>query len=293
MHPVRHFAAALLALLAAAPAFANELSNGRITVDFDLSGSDTADRVDSIAWTNSDGTSTGNLATAGGPVNCGDAQEFFGQAYGDSDGGTMLMVVDGASAKWNSKNAASGTSKVSGRDECFTLMGKTTTAYSLSSKSSQESMLAIKRSFAFSDAAASQTDNLRAYAPRFNMNVYSSVIYPDSTGALHVLPIGNCPFAGAQGCEIADWNGRWVADDDGAGNGIALIRDKSSTAPAKIAADYDSFSASNVTSILLVKPDAGWSGKLVETEYLCFYDAKSWTAKNRAKGKLPDGCQVK
>ena len=277
-------------LMSAAPAFAHELTNGRITVDFD--DGPTADRVDSIAWIDSDGVSTGNLATSGGPVNCGDPQEFFGQAYGDTDGGTMLMVVDGATAKWKSKNAVSGTSKANGSDACFTLMGKTTSVYTMSAGAKAQNMMTIKRTFAFSGAAATQVDNLRAYTPRLNMSVYKNVIYPDSTGALQTVPIANCPFAEAQGCEVANWNGTWFADDDGNGNGMMMIRDKSSTAPAKIAMDFDSFSNANVTSILLVKPEAGWSGSLVETEHMCFYDAKSWTDKDRARGKLPTGCTV-
>jgi hypothetical protein len=279
------------ALLSAAPAFAHELSNGRITVDFN--DGPTSDLVDSIAWINSDGVSTGNLVVSGGPLNCGDPQEFFGQSYGDSDGGTMLMVVDGATAKWTSKNNVSGTSKTKGTDTCFTLMGKTTSAYTMSAGAKAQNMMTIKRTFAFSKAAETQTDNLRAYAARLSMTTYKNVIFPDSTGALQTVPIINCPFAPAANCEIANWSGTWFADDDGNGNGMMMISDKSSTAPAKIAMDYDSFSNTNVTSILLLKPDAGWSGTLVETEHMCFYDAKSWTDKDRAKGKLPAGCPVK
>jgi hypothetical protein len=290
MRSVRTAAFAGLSLLAAVPAFANELSNGRITVDFDVSGSQTADRVDSISWINSSGTSTGNLAVAGGPVNCGDPQEFFGASYSDSDGGPLGMIVNGASAKWTSKNDTSGTSKTTGKDACFTLSGRTTTAYSLSSSSRAESMMKIERTFAFKNALSG---NLRAYAARLSLNIYNEVIYPDSTGTLQTIALNSCPFATASGCEISNWNGTWFADDDGSGHGMVMIRDKSSTAPAEIAVDYDSDSASNVTSILLMQPEEGWSGKLTETEYMCFYDATSWTAKDRAKGKLPKGCQVR
>src|SRR6185437_10609546 len=154
-----------------------------------------------------DGVSTGNLVTFGGPVNCGDPQEFFGQSYGDTDGGMMLMVVDGATAKWKSKNDASGTSKTTGNDTCFTLMGKTDSIYTLAAAKKTQNMMTIERTFAFSGAAATQVDNLRAYAPRLNMSVYKNVIFPDSTGALQTIPIANCPFATAQGCEVANWNG--------------------------------------------------------------------------------------
>jgi hypothetical protein len=278
-------------LLAASPAFANELTNGRITVDFATGGgTQTMDRVDAISWIDSDGVSTGNLAVAGGGVNCGDPQEFFGQAYSDLDGGTPLFIVQGSQAKWKPKGDAQGTSKANGKDDCLTLNGKTTSVYTLGGSSKLESAMKIERTFTFgTDGSA----NLRAYAPRVSMSVYATVVYANGAGDIQTFPITNCPFATASGCEISDWNGKWVADEDSAGAGVVLIRDKSSKWPAEIAADFDSFSASNVTAIILMRPEAGWTGKVKETEYLCFYDAKSWTAKSRAKGKLPDGCQVK
>src|SRR6201999_93081 len=152
------------------------------------------------------------------------------------------------------------------------------TAYSLSASTRFQNMLTIKRAFNFSPGASSQTESLRAYTPRVGYNPYTNVIYRDSTGTLKTVPIVNCPSAKTVNCEISDWSGKWFADDDGHGNGVMMIRGKASTAPAEIAMDYDSFSQSNVTSILLVKPAAGWSGKLTEIEYLCFYDATSWTA---------------
>ncbi|HEX3665062.1 MAG TPA: hypothetical protein VHU23_07510 [Rhizomicrobium sp.] len=287
------FVLAYLLISTVMPVCANELSNGRLTVDFDLSGSKTADRVDSVVWINSDGTATANLAVAGGPVNCGDPQEFFGESYGDLDDRALELIANGSSAKWKQKKATSGTSKTNGKDTCTALLGKTTTVYSLADGDSTQNMMKIKRSFAFASGAQANTENLRGYVPRVSMNTFVDVIYLDSEGALQTVNIGNCPFATETNCEISDWNGKWFADDDGNGNGIVMIRDKTSKAPAEIAMDYDSFSVSNATSILLMRPGAGWSGNLTETEYLCVYDAKSWPAASRAKGKLPKGCTVK
>jgi hypothetical protein len=150
-------------------------------------------------------------------------------------------------------------------------------------------MMKIKRTFDFAGTALDNTNNLRAYVPRVSVSTYYEVIYPDSTGALQSINAGDCSTA----CEISNWNGKWFADDDGNGNGIVLIRDPSSTWPAEIAVDNDSDSASNLTSILLMRPEGGWSGKLAETEYLCVYDSTSWPAANRANGELPTGCKVK
>jgi hypothetical protein len=277
-------------LLVAVPALANELTNGRITVDFNTDkSSKTMDRVDSITWIDSDGVQSGNFVSAGGPTDCGDPQEYFGQSYGDNDGTNLFMVVAGANARWKSSSASSGTSKTTGKDSCFTLSGKTTTAYSLSAAPKQVSEMTIKRTFAF---ASDASFNLRAYVPRISDGVYLTEYYQDSAGVVQTANLANCPALPT--CEISDWNGAWVADDDGHGNGIVLIRDKASAWPAEIGIDYDNFSAANATSIVLMRPSDGWSGKKVtEVEHLCFYDAKSWPARKRNAGKLPTGCTVK
>jgi hypothetical protein len=280
---------ACLALSSAGPAMANQLANSRITVELDTGGSTTADRVDSLVWIDSQGVATPNLAVSGGGPYCGDPLEFFGQSYGDVDGGGLYLVIAGSSAKWTQRTGASGTSKTTGMDSCATVVGKTTTSYSLGSGAAVQNMMKIKRTFDFDASAQSNTNNLRAYVPRVSVSIYYDVIYPDSTGALQSFNVDECSSA----CEISDWNGKWVADDDGNGNGIVLIRDPSSTWPAEIAADNDSDSESNLTSILLMRPEAGWSGKLAETEYLCVYDATSWPAANRANGELPEGCRVR
>ena len=276
-------------LLSATPAPAHELTNGRITAELATGGSKTMDRMDSITWINSDGVLSGNYVANGGPPDCGDPQEFFGEAYSDSDSFVLLMVVAGASAKWNQANDTSGTSKTTGKDTCFILSGKTTTDYSLDATDAKASEMTIKRTFAFTTDA---NLNERAYAARLPNAVYSTVLYPDSTGTVQSVDVFNC--GALPNCEISDWNGIWFADDDGHGNGMVMIRDKVSTWPAVLGIDYDSFSNSNVTSMVLMRPSDGWTGKKVtEVEHICFYDAKSWPTKKRNAGKLPDGCAVK
>jgi hypothetical protein len=276
-------------LVSAAPAFGNELTNGRITAELATGGSKTMDRMDSITWINSDGVLSGNYVANGGPPDCGDPQEFFGESYSDSDSFILFMVVAGASAKWDQTNALTGTSKTTGKDTCFTLSGKTATTYSLDTDDTKMSQMTIKRTLTFT---ADANLNMRAYAARLPNAVYATVLYPDSTGAVQTVNLFNCGALPA--CEITDWNGKWFADDDGQGNGMVMIRDKASTWPALLGIDYDSFSSSNVTSMVLLRPSDGWIGKkVVETEHMCFYDAKSWPAKKRNAGKLPVGCTVK
>jgi len=276
-------------LVSAAPAFGNELTNGRITAELATGGSKTMDRMDSITWINSDGVLSGNYVANGGPPDCGDPQEFFGEAYSDSDSFLLLMVVAGASAKWDQVNETSGTSKTTGKDTCFILAGKTTTAYTLDATDTKVSEMTIKRTFNFT---ADANLNERAYTARLPDATYSTVLYPDSSGVVQSVNLFDCGALPA--CEISDWNGIWFADDDGNGNGMVMIRDKASTWPAVLGIDYDSFSNSNVTSMVLMRPSDGWTGKKVtETEHMCFYDAKSWPVRKRNAGKLPVGCTVK
>jgi hypothetical protein len=54
----------------------------------------------------------------------------------------------------------------------------------------------------------------------------------------------------------------------------------------------DSFSGSTLTSVVLIQPPNGWKTKVIETEYLCFYDSTTWAAADRAQLKLPAGCKA-
>jgi len=285
--------AACCVLLSTSPVFAtHQLANGRITIDFGDGGvGQDADVVSSATWVDSSGKTTPNLVSNSQLPGCGDPGEFFGESYGDTDNGTLLMVWSGASSTWTSTSGTSGVSTLSGEEGngCGKLIGQTTTAYTLGAYAAAKNEMKITRTFTFfSPDGVQQTDNLRAYVPRVDVSKYNTVVYLDSKGMPQTVSVSTCPTASSK-CEIADWNGIWVADDDGQGNGIVLIRDKSSKAPAKIAIDNDLFSLSNATSILLMKPKHGWRGKLTETEWLCFYDAKSWPADQRTKA-LPTGC---
>jgi hypothetical protein len=184
----------------------------------------------------------------------------------------------------------SGVSQVTAEQnpECGTLVGKTTTTYTLGAFAAGKSAMKIKRTFAFGPDGVNLADNLRAYVPRISIIKYPKVLYPDTAGAVQSVTVLTC----SPNCTAPTWNGTWVADDDGMGNGIVLIRDKSSKAAAKIGILWGDLSNSNSTSILLMRPAGGWRGKLTETEWLCFYDPTSWPVDQRAKS-LPKGCSAK
>jgi hypothetical protein len=288
MRPLQknHFLALVALATSAATAHANTLTNGTLTIGLATSTTYTtanADRVDAIQWVGSSTVFT-NYVANGGPLHCNDPQEFFGQAYGDS-GLEPYAVITGTQSKWKAKNALAGKTTVTSTTSCeFTLDALATTAYALSNKPGLRNTLKITRTFKFKtpDAAG----NLRAYVPRLPITPYTTVYAPDQNGIVQTYNAGGC--AGA--CMLTDWNGTWFADDDGAGNGMVVLRSPTKNKPAFVYIDNDSFSASNNTGVTLAKPQSGWTGTYTETEYLCFYDATSWPASARNGGKLPTGC---
>jgi hypothetical protein len=282
--------------LAASPALADghTLSNSRLTIVFgsSLNGYTTndADRVDSISWINSDGTPVTNLVTSGGPQHCGDPQEFFGEAYGDNgDIGVPLpnAVIAGVTSVWKGTKPTKGTTTISSLQSCDeTLDAKTTTNYTLGAGKKGENGLKITRTFNFSKKTS--TGNMRAYVARLPLATYPMVLMPNAAGVVQTFNANNCPL----NCAETDWNGVWMADDDGNGNGIVFFRNPSTNPPAWVTVDYDGYSSSNNSAITITMPEDGWLGTVSETEVMCFYDAKSWPAKQQAKGNPPKGCTV-
>jgi hypothetical protein len=286
-----------IALLAATPALADGhmLSNARLSIVFGSSAhgytTNDADRVDSIAWINSDGAAVSNYVTSGGPQHCGDPQEFFGEAYGDNgDQGVPLpnAVVGGVTSTWKGKKATSGKTTIKSLESCDeTLDAKTNTSYAMFTSKKTINELRIIRTFNFSKKTS--TGNMRVYVPRLPLNTYPIVLIPNAAGVIQTFNASNCPL----NCTITDWDGTWMADDDGNGNGMVMFRDPAANPPAQVTVDWDGFSLSNNSAITLTMPEDGWIGTVSDTEFMCFYDAKSWTAKDRSKGKLPSGCAAK
>jgi hypothetical protein len=284
----------LLALAGCSSAFAagHVLENNRISVDFADPASGytkaNADRVDSISWIDSAGASTGNLVAEGGPLHCGDPQEFFGQSYGlAANNAQPFLIISGVVSSYKSEksNPLGAETMTNPKKFCDNpIAAATTTQYQLSNSKKLVNQMSITRSYDFKKA--NTEGPIRVYVPRLPLATYPIVIWPDSKGAVQRMNDGGC----ASDCQITDWNGAWVADDDGAGDGVVLIRDPANGPPAIILADNDGYSASNNTSIALTQPVKGWKGEVKEVEQLCFYDAKSWPAARQAAGKLPTGC---
>jgi hypothetical protein len=272
----------------------NVIANSRITVDFDdpdtgmFTGD--ADRIDSISWIDSSGNSTGNLAADSyGYTYCNDADEYFGEAEGEPDEAQApLMVTTGEVSTWTAVSAFEGKTATSGFD-CNNnpLSGKTKTIYKLFNSKTKINEMEVKRRFGF-NAKTQEFGNsgLRAYMARLPSSPYHYTLVPDGSGNVVAYDSNDCGYP----CEITDWNGKWLADDDGSGNGVAIIRSAASTASAIVVIDSDGFSDSNVSSVVLEQPQGGWKAPVTEVEYVCFYDSASWTAQEQSAGQLPQGC---
>lgn len=289
---------ALAAALGSTPALATELSNGRITVELATSAqgwtTTDKDRVDFISWIQSDGTSTGNLAVHSGYLVCGEPGENFGQSYNEGSiyDGNLNVVIGGTVSQWrNVESRRAGIAATDGDPTCnftsISAIAKTT--YALDSRAAIANAMKIKRTFQFLPQAADVDENLHAYVPRLSLPKYTTVLLPETDGTVHTYNAHDC----AVGCELSSWNGKWFADDNGQGYGMAVIRDAASTWPAVVSMDNDGGSNSNLTAVVLLVPQGGFTGTITETEWLCFYDPTTWPAAARNAGILPTGCRVK
>jgi hypothetical protein len=270
------------------------LTGSKITLVFANPGTGfsgtTSDRLDTLVWIDSAGRPSGNLAAHGGPVVCGDPIQFFGQSYGAPEGALPGMIAAGAFSTWTTKSDTAAKTSTEGKTCAGQLDGKTVTKYRVYTTSDRENAIRVTRRFDFSGGTpVFNGRGLRPYVPRLPLEAYPTVLWPNATGsALLTKDAGGC----AADCEVTDWNGRWFADDNGAGSGMVVIRDSRSTGPALLAIHNDSLSASNLTAVLLIQPPNGWKAPLTETQYLCFYDSKTWPAADRARLKLPAGCRI-
>ncbi len=220
---------------------------------------------------------------------CNDPDEFFGEAEGEPDeGAAPLMVTAGEVSSWTGVSALAGKTATSGKDcNGNPLSGKTKTTYKLFSAKKKVNEMEVSRRFMFNSKTQDfGNTGLRAYMARLPLSPYHYTLVPDSSGLVTTYDSNDCGGP----CEITDWDGKWLADDDGNGNGMAIIRSSLSTASAIVVIDSDGFSNSNVSSVVLEQPAGGWKAPVTEVEYVCFYDSTSWTTQEQNAGQLPAGC---
>ncbi len=250
-------------------------------------------QVDSLTFPYHQYGGTNLVATEpdGGPNHCHDPDEFFGQALGYPDATKApLMVASGERASWSeflarNKSIATATT-FTGLATCpgTSLSGLTRTIYTLNQY--RESAVRVDRLFRFkAGLGVLPNSGLRAYVPRVISSLHY-VLVPNAAGKVVTYDADSCT---ASPCTVTDWNGKWVADDNGSGLGLVIIRDPSSTAPAFIGIQSGGAANANFTSIVLSQPTGGWSAIVTETDYLCFYSPNYWQP---AANTLPAGCAI-
>lgn len=249
----------------------------------------TGDRVDSITWIDSTGTPINIVPKKGGGPVCGDPLEFFGQAYGEPEGTTPSLVVSGSTSTW-SGSGTTGKSKTSGSNCQGALDAKVVTKYTVYSTPDRENEVRIVRKFKFNASTPMFSGHgFRPYVPRLDVSGYDTVLWPNAANSALLSAVAvSC----GGDCEVTDWNQRWFADDNGSGSGMLVIRSPKSTAPALLTINWDLFSFSNLSSVVLIQPPGGWKAPVKEIEYLCFYDPTTWPAADRAALKLPKSCKA-
>ncbi len=228
---------------------------------------------------------------AGGPNHCDDPDEFFGQALGYPDATQApLMVTSGERASWSEvvakDNSIAEAKTYTGLATCpgTSLSGLTRTIYTLNQF--RPDAIKVGRVFNFKPGlGVLPSSGFRAYLPRV-ISAFHYVLVPNAAGNVVRYDANDCTAAP---CTVTDWNGKWVADDDGLNIGLLIIRDPSDTIPAFIGIQSGGASNSNFTSIVLSQPAAGWSGTVTEIEYLCHYDTHNWSP---AANTLPGGCPI-
>lgn len=288
--------AALPALLApCAHAAGHVLTGARLVVDFadPATGwsSTVSDRVDRIDWTSSNGSVVSNWVANGGPLHCGDPQEWFGQSYGEPENTSPLILFGGSDASWTTVSSTAGrTAALATKCPDYGPPGALSkTRYQVFTNAARRNEMLVTRTFLFNASTPTwNAKGIRAYVPRVPNSHYHQTQFLDTNGSLHVVETALC----GSDCEFPNWAGRWFADDDGAGNGLMVIRALSSTAPAFLTVNNDGFSGSTLSSVVLTQPAGGFHSTIVEVEALCFYDATSWPSAARAAGQMPAGCVI-
>jgi hypothetical protein len=126
--------------------------------------------------------------------------------------------------------------------------------------------------------------DFRPYIPRlYPRDSYSQVLHQNAAGtALVTETAADCEH----GCAIGDWNGSWFALHDPVSGQGMIVRHAASGYPVALWVDQDAASFTTSSSVLLLQPAGGFTGNVVETEFLCFYDSGSWTPSL----VLPNGC---
>jgi hypothetical protein len=213
--------------------------------------------------------------------------EFFGNSWVSEDEGTpsfffASLVGWGTTGTWNPV----GTKRIdigSSSSGCFGSANiPVTTNYQFFDSGPVANRIKVERQFGF--GATPYTHDVRPFIPRlYPQDGFTQVLHPDASGtSLVTETIDGCDF----GCMIADWDGSWFAIHNPATGVGMIVRRGSSPILAALRVDKDDASFTNSSSMVLLQPSGGFTGDVIETEFLCFYNSSIWTPSTA----LPPGC---
>lgn len=265
------------------------VTGSRIAIDFDTVN---PERVTNFQWLQSPTVTTPNFAAVGGPLVCGDAVEFFGQAYG-AESTLPAPVVAGHLATLDRCGADLVISSA-GPNDCSDMPQFSVTTRYTPYGGAKADQLHVTRALTLGPTPAYPQTSLRAYVPRMKLGEgFTKVVYPNqANSATTTVDVYGCPNDTVTGCNVpvgTTWNGRWFAEIEPTGNALIVLRDAAPTLPATLAINYDSYSNSNLTAFMLQVTD-GWPVLVTESETLCFADLTSWPQTARDAATLPATC---
>lgn len=229
------------------------------------------EEITGLQWKNSVNLTN----TSENPACMGDL-EYFGNSWVSENEGTPdfffnSLVGWSMSGTWSHNSTlvdiASKSSKCPASAEI-----PIQTDYKIFGGAVKTNLLAVLRSFDFGESPYDH--NIRPFIPRlYPLNGYTQVLHPDASGLALITEItGDCGY----GCKVTDWNGTWFAihnPDNGMGMIVYHV-----PSPYSIALwlDEDSASFTNASSVLLLPPPGGFTGPLIEIEFIYFYDSDTW-----------------
>lgn len=213
--------------------------------------------------------------------------EYFGNSWGTDGGFNFVSPVGwGTTGTWTSQGV-NGVSINSAASGCFGTSGiPVATGYRFFDSGPAANRIRVQRKFSFGSTPFAY--DFRPYIPRlYPRDKYSLVIHPDASGTSLVTEVGNdCEF----GCKVTNWDSTWFAVHDPVSGQGMIVRHAPSLYPVALWVDMDGGSdvgsATTASSVLLLQPAGGFTGTVVEVEFLCFYDSSTWTPSLI----LPPGC---
>jgi hypothetical protein len=252
-----------------------------ITPRFELHFSATnPEEISYLSWNGS-----ANLTNTG--VNdCGDPLEYFGNSWSSPDSGDFVSLVGwGQAGTWGVRgsNAVVVNSVSESSSGCFGALDiPVETNYRFWDHGPAADRIQVRRTFDFRSIALTQ--DFRPFMPRlYPSDGFSQVWHPNASGTSLLL---EDPSLCELGCQVADWDNTWFAIHNPTTDSGLIVRRDLSSYDADLWVDQDGASFTNATGALLIAPAGGFTERLTEVQFLCFYDSSSWSPSL----SLPPGC---